>query len=180
MGFRVNWIHSQFRQNQYQVDLRKSDHFHSLSVLLPLWKILCLWEKGWRKANSKTLRYFIKILSHGNLAVSSSKGVKVYKLAQVLKLFHVLRFPFTMIQFSLSFIWEFFMYTKQKYRRLLIYFLPRYTMMNCPYQRIIEVMQPQNPLSLCWPILIRTLWTLFVLFMLPIIITVFTLPLATQ
>lgn len=57
-------------------------------LLLPLWKHR-------REAESKTLRKFTNVLPWVNLTISSFKGFRICKLAQVRKLVHRLRFPLT-------------------------------------------------------------------------------------
>jgi hypothetical protein len=87
--------------------------------------------KNWRKANSKTFRYLIKILPQGNLATPSFKELWIGKLVQVWKLIHWPRLPFASIQCSLSFICLrifLLIQIKQICSRLPIYFMPGNTM----------------------------------------------------
>lgn len=63
--------------------------------------------KDWRKVNSTTFRHFIKVFPRRNWAIPSFKGFWVCKLPQVWDLVNAPRFPFVVIQISLSFVWEF-------------------------------------------------------------------------
>lgn len=49
-------------------------------------------EQRGKKANSKTLRYFSKVLTHEDLAFPSLSGFWIYKLAQVWNLVRVYGF----------------------------------------------------------------------------------------